>query len=557
MKSFILKSKNWIMSHKKTSASVLIIVLIGGYFVFSGKEEILATYVLASVEKGTIVSSINGSGQVEALSQVDLKARGTGEITHVAVKPGQEVRKGQILFNLNARDAQKAVRDAETALETAQLELEKFKQPPKSLDVQAIEANIANAEKSKIDADKNIKTAYRNLLNSSIVAISVYTHDTQPVPIISGTYTKDVEAIITINVYGTNNGAYFSASGNSKNDVLFSGTGIVSTTVPQPIGDSGLYVKFASTEFTLAEWKIILPNKSVSSYASNLKTYEDALASKEETIKNADLIIAQNKQKINDLYQPDTLELRSKELMVRQKEDALMDAKTNLSDYYVVAPFAGLISSVAIKAGDMASGTLGTIITQQKIAKISLNEVDIAKIKLGQKATITFDAIEDFSIVGEIVEIDAMGTVSQGVVNYNVKIAFNADSYKVKPGMSVSASIIVNMKQDVLMVPVSAIKTSTFGNYIEKFSVPLVLVPGLVGGTPSSLPPEQFSVEVGISNDEFIEIISGLKEGEQIVTRTITTSSSNKASTQAPSLIGGGVRTGTNSGFGGGNMISR
>lgn len=536
MKSFLLKFKNWIFTHKKISIVLLIGLIVGGYFIFRGSNDGLTTYVLANVEKGTLISSISGSGQVEASNQIDLKARSSGEITYVAVKPGQEVRKGQTLFALDARDAQKSVRDAETALQTAELDLEKFKQPPKTLDVQALEAEIATSEKSITDAEKVIQTAYRDLLNSSTVASpndTLTVNDTAPT--ITGTYQKDIEGKILISVYQSGAGLRFSLSGTPSN--IVGGGGEVSTTVSQPLGDTGLYIKFGSTSGSQPQWNISLPNKSAADYVSNLKKYQDALDSKEEIIKDANLSIAQNKQKIADLYTPESFELRSKELVVKQKQDALKDAKANLSDYYVSAPFAGLISSVIAKVGDTASGTLGTIITKQKIATVSLNEVDIAKIKLGQKATLTFDATEELSITGEVVEIDATGTVSAGVVNYNVKIAFDTDSDEVKPGMSVSASIITDMKQGALLVPISAVKTDASGSYVETITV----LPGIssdsTGGIPSEFPPEQIRVEVGISNDDSIEIISGLLEGDQIVTRTIS-STSTTTSKQAPSLFG-------------------
>ena len=100
------------------------------------------------------------------------------------------------------------------------------------------------------------------------------------------------------------------------------------------------------------------------------------------------------------------------------------------------------------------------LITKQKIAEISLNEVDAAKVKVGQKVTLTFDAIDGLSITGEVSEIDALGTVSQGVVTYGVKIAFDTQDERVKSGMSVSAAIITDVKQNVLLVPNAAVKSN-------------------------------------------------------------------------------------------------
>jgi multidrug efflux pump subunit AcrA (membrane-fusion protein) len=178
-----------------------------------------------------------------------------------------------------------------------------------------------------------------------------------------------------------------------------------------------------------------------------------------------------------------------------------------------------------------------------------MNEVDVSKIKLGQKATITFDAIENLSMTGTVVEIDTLGTVSQGVVSYNVKIAFDTKDDQVKPGMSISASIITDSKIDVLMVPSSAIKTNDTTKYIQMFTTPLSLPFAGSQGTPSKETPTQIQVEIGISDDTNTEIISGIKEGDQIVSRTITNSTKT---TTSSSLLGG---TGTRGiGGGGGNF---
>jgi multidrug efflux pump subunit AcrA (membrane-fusion protein) len=173
-----------------------------------------------------------------------------------------------------------------------------------------------------------------------------------------------------------------------------------------------------------------------------------------------------------------------------------------------------------------------------------MNEVDVAKIKLGQKATITFDAIENLSMTGSIAEIDTLGAVSQGVVSYNVKIAFDTEDAQIKPGMSVSASIITDSKTDVLIVPSSAIKNQNNRNYVQMFAPPLPAPLTGSQGTPSLIVPNQITVETGISDDTNTEIISGLKEGDQIVSRTVTSTTTAPTS----SLLGGGNTRGIGGG---------
>ena len=101
-----------------------------------------------------------------------------------------------------------------------------------------------------------------------------------------------------------------------------------------------------------------------------------------------------------------------------------------------------------------------------------------------------------------------MGAVSQGVVSYGVKIAFDIEDERVKPGMSVTVDIITDAKQDVLVLPNSAIKFQKNSYYVElvELSEEIKLQP----------------IETGLSNDLYTEIVSGLKEGDIVVTSTIS-----------------------------------
>ena len=233
------------------------------------------------------------------------------------------------------------------------------------------------------------------------------------------------------------------------------------------------------------------------------------------------------------------LDVQSSELSVKQKENALQDAKDNLSNYSVYAPFGGTISNVAVKKTDsVSSGTvIATLITDKQVAEISFNEVDVAKIQIGQKATLTFDAIPDLTIAGQVISIDSIGTVSSGVVNYTVKISFDTNDVRVKPGMSVNSNIIINIKQDILTVPNSAVKSQNGASYVETFDTALPAPAIGAQGSPSLTPPNKINVVTGISSDTVTEIVSGLNEGALIVTKTITGSATTATKTTSTKSI--------------------
>ncbi len=538
MKNILEKIKIFVRAHKIWSIVILIIIVFLGYKLYGqiAGDTSANKYVLGAVQKGTIVASVSASGQVESGDQIDLKAKVTSDVRYIGVKAGASVRRGQTLFSFDARDAQKSVRDAETNLETAKLELEKLREIPDDIDVLSIKQAIKDAETDKTDAADDVSAAWRKLLNTSVVADPVNANSSYTAPTVTGTYILDKEMDININVYQTGEGAYYNAYSTPSGVFTFSGQ--VSTSVAQVLGNTGLYIKFSSSSASQPAWIISLPNKSVTAYETNLKSYQDTLDEQKKVDDASALTIAQKNQELDELYSPDPLDVRTKELAIKKAEDDLTDAKAKLSDYYVYAPFDGVMANIDAKVGESPSSPLGSIITNNKVAVLSMNEVDVAKINLGQSATMTFDAIDGLSLTGRVVEIDQQGTVSQGVVSYSVKIAFDTDDAQIKPGMSVEAAIITESKTDVLYIPASAIKTRNNTSYVEVFEPALTVTEAeSIAGIESEEKPVQIDVVVGITDDTNTEIISGLSEGQQIVTRTVSATAAK--TTTAPSLIGG------------------
>jgi RND family efflux transporter MFP subunit len=527
MKNFLAKIKLYILAHKIMSTIMIIVILGVGYWGYA-KITTPATqnrYVLSAVTTGTIVSSITDSGQVSSLNQIAVTPTVSGTLTSVNVKAGDTVRQGETLFNIDDTTAQKAVRDAQIGLQKAQL---------------ALATTKSQNTNSDTDQQTTITNAYNTLLNSSFQAVpnssgnAVATTTNLPAPIISGNYTLGKEGVININFYASNGGISFQASG------LTNDNSISSASFATAIGDSGLFLTLPSNYNALANtnWVINIPNTNASDYVSNYNAYQNALQTQNQTSSNSNL---------------EQLNIQSEQIAITQAQNALTDAEQNLSYYHIGAPFDGVMASVPVIVGDnVGSGTtLGTIITTKELADVSLNEVDVAKISLGEKATLTFDAIPNLTIAGQVVEIDSVGTVTQGVVNYNVQISFDTTSNDgVKPGMSVNASIITGIAQNVLMVPSSAIKTTNGVSYVQMFDTQLATpLPG-VQGSPSLVPPRNQTIAVGITNGTSTEVTSGLKAGDEIVTKTIASTTTTTATTTAPSILGSTTGRGGGGGAG-------
>ncbi len=274
----------------------------------------------------------------------------------------------------------------------------------------------------------------------------------------------------------------------------------------------------------------------------------NSLASAEERVRAAQASydkLTAPMDPIDAAIQQNTLAQRKSSLLAAQTK--LSDAQETLDDYTVKAPFDGVIAKISAQEADSASPStaVATILTKAKIATLSLNEVDAAKVALGQKATLTFDAVPDLSIAATVSEIDSIGTVTQGVVNYNVKLAFLTEDDRVKPGMSVNAVIVTNIKTDALLLPNGAVQTSANGVSTVKV-LPNAKQSDLSNtqGITSATEPETKQIEIGLSNDESTEIVSGLAEGDIVVSRTVTQAAGTTAATTQSATSRTGASTG-------------
>src|SRR3989339_102796 len=557
----------FIKSHKILFGLIFIVLGMTSYY---GYHKLTAApaetrYVLAAVEKGTLISSVSGSGQVAVSNQVELKPRASGDIIYLNVKQGQKVNTGALIAQINAKDALKSVRDAEAGLASAELSMTKLKQPTDALTIMQAENTLESAKESKSSAETELLKDYEDgfttvsdaflelptivsgldtVLNGNAFSSTqanlnyysdaIYGYDTA---ILS--YKNDAADAFALadKAYEKNFSDYKTTNRSSDTatvEALIDETYTTSKVISEAIKSANNFIQFYKDK--LIERKLSPAGTAdthlstlngytgkINSHLSALLSAKNAIINDRQTIINSTRTIDEKTQSLAEMKAgADDLDIEAQQLSIKQKQKALQDAKEKLADYSVRAPFTGIIASVDVAKGDTVSSgtTIATIITEQKIAEISLNEVDAAKVKVGQKATLTFDALDELTLTGEVIYIDALGAISQGVVSYTVKINFDTQDDRIKPNMSVSTAIITETKTDVLLVPNAAVKFANDSYYVE--------MPGEtisekgVANVVLTAPIEQHSVEIGSANDSLTEIISGLSAGEIVISRVIT-----------------------------------
>ena len=206
------------------------------------------------------------------------------------------------------------------------------------------------------------------------------------------------------------------------------------------------------------------------------------------------------------------------------------------SSAIITAPSSGVVKSVTIAEGmnigaaETASGAranqrVATIATGGlPIAVFNISEIDVTMIVPGQKATITLDSITNKTFTGNVVSVDRVGSITNNVTTYPVIIQFDTSSDQILPNMALTANIIIDSKSDVLIVPSQAVKSQN-----GQSSVVIIR-----NGQEMSV-----TVEIGIFNDTQTEILSGLNEGDIVITGT-TTSKNQDIQERGGSMFGGG-----------------
>ena len=205
---------------------------------------------------------------------------------------------------------------------------------------------------------------------------------------------------------------------------------------------------------------------------------------------------------------PRSVDLASLSASIDSAAASLRLAQYNLSLGSLKAPISGIITKVYFDVGENVNTTdvFLEMVSQDYQVIANVSESDIAKVKLGDLVTMTLDAFYyDKVFDAEIVEIEPAETIVQGVIYYQITAGFTAKDSEVKPGMTANMDIITAETENILAVPVRAVKYDGSRTY--------VLQPGLV---PEEL--IELDVEVGIRGDQYIEILAGLEEGDEVVT---------------------------------------
>ncbi len=234
----------------------------------------------------------------------------------------------------------------------------------------------------------------------------------------------------------------------------------------------------------------------------------------------------QAKANLEDLKNPSERTVLAARVQLDQAKVDLEDAQQAIEDAKIVAPFDGLVTAVDPIAGGPGSGN--TIISLADISQyhvdVLIDETEIAQLKVGQKVENTFDALTGETVTGVVARIDPAGTVSNGVVNYLVRINLDPTEATLRTNMTADARIVLDTHTDVLAVPGGALRQDATGYYVN------------VVGTDGTA--QRVDVTPGYTDGDLTEVAGNLQAGQQVYISEPTTPNTQQQQGRGLNLFG-------------------
>jgi HlyD family secretion protein len=567
----------------KVIAAVIIVALVagGGWWFLNRRTKATAAkndvrYIPAKVQRGDIRSTISGSGPVASVNGVTVKANQTGTVTQILAQDGDRVKAGQVIMVLENPTLASQLQQAQVDLENAQVSLNNLLHP---------QDTAVNAQQLKVDSARlTLKQREQDLANLTVsapqrgVVASVSTVEGSNISNGALLFTLFDDSAPSF-VVGISQQAAALVKVGDKVTVDLSGFGRVEGTVAQSAGNATpvqgnrdatvpVTVTLPATPgiragmvgqatFNVPDLTYVLQGSgSVKNQVVEVRSQVAAtvgqLAVKEgDRVSAGDLLakltsdtIALNvqqarndvktqEQSLVNLIDPSqdpagqAQNLRNK---LSSAQITLATRQSDMQDLQVKAPVEGVVSGLTPRVGDKITNNQSLFRVADYGAMqttIAVDELDIAKVKVGQNASITLDALPGKTYQGKVLKVNPEGVFKNDIANFDVTVLFT-NPQGLMAGMNSSVNVTVEDKPGVLWLPAQAVTVRQGKATVQVLD--------------SAKKPQAKEVQVGIRTSQQVEITGGLNEGDEVVLTTIRSGQSNTGGLP----IGGG-------GFMGGN----
>jgi multidrug efflux pump subunit AcrA (membrane-fusion protein) len=472
---------------------------------------------IVTAQKGVVQSTVSGTGNVEAGADLDVNFQASGTLSKVYVKVGQHVSKGQLMATLDQTSALLTLDQAENNLTAAQDQLTAAEDASSSSSTATSTSLTGSSSASEF---VTYQTKRKTTTPTSTTTTPTSTTPTRTTPTAT-TPTRTTTTPQTTTTAAPTSGSSGSRSGGSGS----SGSGS---------GSSG------STGTTSSAGSVPSAQASVDSAQASVHSAEEGLANTKLYAPITGTIVSLASLQPGDSVSGGSNSSSSASSSSSSSSSASGGTGTTAGSL----GGSGSTGSTGSTGSSSSSSSFAEIVNTHKLTMtVAFSESDVSKLKVGQAATVTLDALSGVELGARVTAISTVGTTSSSVVSYDATLTLDQRDSRVKPGMSASASVIVQQAQGVT-VPNAAITGS---------------------GSLATLNVEKDGkkvsqqVVVGLKGDSRTVIISGLKAGDQVVMTSTLPSlgSSSSSSSGSTGTLGGGTtrRFGGGGGLGGGGAF--
>lgn len=504
------KKRRW----PKVVIAVLLVLAALFFFVIrpmlgAGKELLAGAYLTSTAQMQEMTVSVSSTGTIQPIDSYNVSGMVTGEVLEAPFEVGDQVEKGDVLYHIDPGSAETALQQAQLSVQQAQLNYDSIVD---GLNPKASGAGVVQKLHVKKGDLVSAGSPIADISDTSTMTLTVpfQSADAQRIAVGSSaqvtlagtleTLTGTVESVANADLVG-NGGALVR---QVKIRVQNPGALTTSTTATAKVGSiscagSGTFeANLTQTVVATGSGEVVSLNVSAGSRVSAGQVLATLGGSSAQTsLENA------------------SISLQNAQLSLQNAQDAL-------DNYTITAPISGTVIEKNFKAGDTidnnsltaAGGTLAVLYDMSTLTfEMKIDEKDINKVQVGQEVTITADAVEGVTFSGVVDTVNINGTTVSGQTNYPVTVVIN-DPQDLKPGMNVSADIIVERAGTVLCVPVDAVNRGSDKPTVQVAQEGALDENGNVVD-PSKL--ETREVTLGRNDNDNIEITSGLSEGEIVV----------------------------------------
>lgn len=489
---------------KKIIAIVVIIVIIAAAVKSCGLGEKTAentsTYTFDTAVRTSIIESLSGTGTLEPADKYTVTTLLKGDILTDSFEEGDIVEADQVLYQIDSSDMQTTIERAEISAKSAQRSYETAVKDLDNLNVKTKVGGVVTDVLVEVGDQVSAGQEIAKVRDSATMTIEL------PFPADEAdTFYIGQSAQVTL--YGsfeTLSGKVESISGASE---VQAGNKIVKNVTinvenPGAISEEQIATAEVGTSGSTQSGKFKYnENRSVNAEVSGEVV---AIVNDEGSeVSSGSTIIRLESDNVTNSVQSASDSVKDAQLSLENQYETL-------EDYTIKSPIKGTVIEKKKKAGDTidSNAELCTIYDLSYLKMtMNIDELDISKVKVGQEVTVTADAVQGQTFKGKVTKINMAGTTTNGVTTYPIEVQIE-DTEGLLPGMNVSTEIIVNQVEDVVAIPVGAVVRG------DK-----VLVK--TGNTSTEDPTvpagyEYVNVETGVSNDQYVEIKSGINEGDEI-----------------------------------------